>query len=200
MPDTAESVPFWKSVATAFKGNDAVIFDLFNEPYPERANGYNETEGWQCWLNGGSSCVGISYTVAGMQSLVNAVRSTGASQRDHARRPGVLQRPDPVAHYEPTDPDHNLVASWHSYNFNTCSTTSCWKSQIAPVIAKVPLIAGEIGENDCADTYIDPLTKWLDARVHQLPGLGLERRLRVHQRAGADQRLQRHPDRLRRGL
>ena len=21
--------------------------------------------------------------------------------------------------YEPTDPDHNLVASWHSYNFNT---------------------------------------------------------------------------------
>jgi hypothetical protein len=31
MPDSAESVPFWSSVATAFKGNDAVIFDLFNE-------------------------------------------------------------------------------------------------------------------------------------------------------------------------
>ena len=47
--------------------------------------------------------------------------------------------------YEPADPDHNIVASWHSYNFNGCSTQSCWTSQIAPVIAKVPLIAGEIG-------------------------------------------------------
>ena len=28
--------------------------------------------------------------------------------------------------------------------------------------AKVPVIAGEIGENDCADTYINPLTAWLD--------------------------------------
>ncbi|HEX4705747.1 MAG TPA: cellulose binding domain-containing protein, partial [Pseudonocardiaceae bacterium] len=31
MPDAAQAVPFWTSVATTFKGNDAVIFDLFNE-------------------------------------------------------------------------------------------------------------------------------------------------------------------------
>ena len=54
MPDTAQAVPFWTSVAKTFKGDDAVIFDVFNEPYPERADGNNETEGWQCWLNGGS--------------------------------------------------------------------------------------------------------------------------------------------------
>jgi endoglucanase len=163
MPDTAESVPFWTSVATAFKGNDAVIFDLFNEPYPERADSYNETEGWQCWLNGGSDCVGISYSVAGMQTLVNAVRSTGAN---NVIMLGGLEYANDLTEwltYEPTDPDHNLVASWHSYNFNTCSTQSCWTSQIAPVIAQVPVIAGEIGENDCADTYIDPLMTWLDS-------------------------------------
>ena len=34
MPDAAEAIPFWTSVANTFKGNDAVIFDLFNEPYP----------------------------------------------------------------------------------------------------------------------------------------------------------------------
>jgi len=163
MPDTAESVPFWTSVATAFKGNDAVIFDLFNEPYPERADNYNETEGWQCWLNGGSDCVGISYSVAGMQTLVSAVRSTGAN---NVIMLGGLEYSNDLTQwlaYEPTDPDHNLVASWHSYNFNTCSTQSCWTSQIAPVIAQVPVIAGEIGENDCADTYIDPLMTWLDS-------------------------------------
>ena len=37
MPDSAQAVPFWSSVATAFKDKDAVIFDLFNEPYPDRA-------------------------------------------------------------------------------------------------------------------------------------------------------------------
>jgi endoglucanase len=163
MPDTAESVPFWTSVATAFKGNDAVIFDLFNEPYPERADNYNETEGWQCWLNGGSDCVGISYSVAGMQTLVNAVRSTGAN---NVIMLGGLEYSNDLTEwltYEPTDPDHDLVASWHSYNFNTCSTQSCWTSQVAPVIAQVPVIAGEIGENDCADTYVDPLMTWLDS-------------------------------------
>ena len=79
MPDAAQAVPFWTSVANTFKGNDAVVFDLFNEPFPEQADSTNETEGWQCWLNGGSSCVGLSYTAPGMQSLVNAVRGTGAN-------------------------------------------------------------------------------------------------------------------------
>jgi hypothetical protein len=164
MPDAAQSVTFWKSVATAFKGNDAVIFDLFNEPYPERASGATDSEGWHCWLRGGN-CTGIGYRVAGMQTLVNAVRSAGAS---NVIMLGGLEYSNDLAGWrahEPTDPDHNLAASWHSYNFNACITTSCWKSQIAPVIAKVPLIAGEIGENDCADTYIGPLMHWLDTRA-----------------------------------
>ena len=38
--------------------------------------------------------------------------------------------------YKPTDPAGNLVASWHSYNFNTCATEACWNSQVAPVIAR----------------------------------------------------------------
>ena len=33
-----------------------------------------------------------------------------------------------------------------------------------PVTAIVPLIAGEIGENDCAHTYIDPLMSWLNSK------------------------------------
>ena len=163
MPDSAQSVPFWTSVANAFKGNDAVIFDLFNEPYPDRALS-TETAAWQCWLNGGSSCTaGISYPVAGMQTLVNTVRATGAA---NVIMLGGLAYSNDLTEwltYKPTDPDNNLAASWHSYNFNTCSTQSCWTSQIAPVIASVPLIAGEIGENDCADGYVDPLMTWLDS-------------------------------------
>jgi len=162
MPDKTEAVPFWSSVATTFSSNDAVIFDLFNEPYPERADDDNETEGWHCWLHGGD-CVGISYSVAGMQTLVNAVRATGAN---NVIMLGGLAFSDDLTQwlrYVPVDPDHNLVASWHSYSFSACDTRSCWTRQVAPVIAKVPLIADEIGEIDCADDYIDPLMRWLDS-------------------------------------
>jgi endoglucanase len=162
MPDAAQAIPFWTSVAKTFKGNDAVIFDLFNEPFPDQATG-SESAGWQCWRSGGT-CSGIGYQVAGMQSLVNAVRSTGAT---NVLMLGGLAWSNDLTQWlanKPHDPDHNLVASWHSYNFNTCSNKACWKSQVQPVIDRVPVIAGEIGENDCADGYVRPLMRWLDVR------------------------------------
>jgi endoglucanase len=163
MPDAAQAVPFWASVARAFGHNDAVIFDLFNEPYPGSAAGATYAESWHCWRYGGT-CTGISYPVAGMQTLVNTVRSAGATNVIMLGGLEYANDLDGWLEHEPTDPDHDLAASWHSYNFNTCDTSSCWDTQVAPVIAKVPVIAGEIGENDCADTYIDPLMKWMDAR------------------------------------
>jgi hypothetical protein len=162
MPDAAEAIPFWTSVANTFKGNDAVIFDLFNEPYASRADNSNTAEGWQCWETG-SPCTGISYPVAGMQQMVNAVRSTGANNVLMLGGEEYSNDLTDWLQYEPTDPDHNLVASWHSYNFNTCSTQSCWTSEVAPVAASVPVVAGEIGENDCAGTYITPLTTWMES-------------------------------------
>jgi len=164
MPDKAQALPFWTSVANTFKGNDSVIFDLFNEPYPEQAYQSNLAEGWNCWLHGGSACPGFSYQVAGMQDMVNAVRSTGAN--NVLMLGGLTWSNDLngwLAH-KPADPDHNLAAAWHSYNFNACSTKTCWDSQIAPVLHKVPLVAGEIGENDCADHYLMPLMTWLNSK------------------------------------
>jgi len=109
MPDAAEAIPFWTSVANTFKGNDAVIFDLFNEPYASRATG-STTTGWECWENGGT-CPGISYQVAGMQQMVNAVRSAGASNVLMLGGEEYANDLTDWLQYEPTDPDHNLVAS-----------------------------------------------------------------------------------------
>jgi hypothetical protein len=162
MPDAAQAVPFWTSVANTFKGNNAVIFDLFNEPYPEWATG-SATTAWQCWLNGGT-CSGIPYSVAGMQQLVNTVRSTGAT--NVIALGGLNYSNDLTAWltYKPTDSSSNLVASWHSYDSQTCSSSSCWTSQIAPVAAQAPLLVGELGESDCGTGYIDSLTTWLDSQ------------------------------------
>ncbi len=68
MPDADHSPAFWVSVAQTFRSVPGVVFDLFNEPHDVP---------WSCWLNG---CSMGSWQAAGMQSLVDAVRSTGAGQ------------------------------------------------------------------------------------------------------------------------
>jgi len=160
MPDADHSSAFWTSVANTYKGNNSIIFDLFNEPWPDNNN--ISTAAWTCLRDGGS-CSGVSYTTVGMQSLVNTVRAAGAT--NILMVPGITYTNtlDQWLVFKPSDPQNNLAASWHSYANEYCSAQTCWDSQIAPVMAQVPLIAGEIGEGDCAHTFIDPLMNWLDS-------------------------------------
>ncbi|MEV0178910.1 cellulose binding domain-containing protein [Streptomyces sp. NPDC050625] len=163
MPDMQYSPSFWSSVAGTFKGDPAAVFDLFNEPYPDRATSTTTTQAWQCWKDGGN-CPGISYEVAGMQDLVDAVRGTGAKNVIMA---GGLAYSNDLSQwltYRPTDPTGDLVAAYHVYNFNTCANESCWNSTLAPVAAQVPLVAGEIGENTCSHGFVDQVMKWFDDR------------------------------------
>ena len=165
MPDLDHAPAFWTSVANTFKNNSSVIFDLYNEPYP----GFNTNTGtgWSCWKNGSTSpqsspCADVGFAVAGMQTLINTVRATGAT---NVLMLGGLAFSNDLSQWlanEPTDPDNNLAASFHDYNFNACVDTNCWNSQVAPVAAKVPVIAGEIGENDCASGFINSVMNWFD--------------------------------------
>ncbi len=158
MPDLDHAPTFWTSVANTFKGNSSVIFDLYNEPF---------TTSWSCWLNGStaasaSPCTDVTFAVAGMQTLVNTVRATGAT---NVLMLGGLAYSNDLSGWlanKPTDPLNNLAASFHLYNFNTCDYANCWVVNVAPVAAQVPVIAGEIGENDCAHSFIDTAMNWLD--------------------------------------
>lgn len=161
MPDRDHTPTFWAQVATAYKGDSSVIFDLFNEPYPD--NNQDTAEAWRCWRDGGT-CSGVPFQAAGMQELVNAVRATGAQ---NVIMLGGVQYANALSGWlahKPTDPTGNLVAAWHVYNFNICNNTTCYDQKVAPVAQQVPLVAGEIGENTCGHTFIDPLMGWLDAR------------------------------------
>lgn len=85
---------------------------------------------------------------------------------DRATCPGIAYSND-VSQWlthKPDDPKNDLAAAWHVYNFNTCANESCWNSQLAPVAAHVPLVAGEIGENTCGHSFIDQVMKWFDDR------------------------------------
>jgi Cellulase (glycosyl hydrolase family 5) len=69
---------YWQAIATAFKNNPDVIFDVYNEPALLTTNreAYT-TADWQLWLNGGQR---NGETFIGMQDLVNVIRATGAKQ------------------------------------------------------------------------------------------------------------------------
>jgi hypothetical protein len=159
MADADHAPSFWASVAGAFATNHGVVFDLFNEPY---------ISSWACWLEGcetsyDDSGTTVSFHTAGMQSLVDAVRSAGASQP--LMLGGLEYSSDEsqwLAH-EPLDSAHQLVASFHTYNFAACNSESCWNATIAPLAEQLPVIAGEMGEDHCRDTYIKQYMPWADA-------------------------------------
>jgi hypothetical protein len=154
MADANHSPAFWSSVATAFKGNaSGVVFDLYNEPHDIS---------WQCWRDGGS-CSGASFQVAGMQRLVNAVRASGATNLVLLGGLGWSGDDTQWATWKPTDPTGALAASWHNYGPTGCTMPSCWDSQFAG-IGGVPMVVGELGETDCAESYVDSAMAYLDGK------------------------------------
>jgi len=148
MPDS-HSVAFWRSAAAVFRGDSLVLFDLFNEPWPD--NDADSPAAWACWRAGG--CVQASqngpdqYTAVGMQQLVNVVRAAGARNVIIAEGIQYAETVDRWLSYRPHDPDGNLIASVHVYSFNQCSTLACYNGSMKAVAGRVPLLIGEFGPN-----------------------------------------------------
>jgi len=159
MPDADHSPAFWRGVASVFASHPAVIFDVFNEPYPD--NNQSTAAAWSCLLHGGT-CRGVPYRVAGMQKLVSTVRTTGAKNVIMVGGVQYANAMDRWLRYRPKDPAHQLAASVHDYNFNACGSAACWQRHYAPVAARVPLIAGEIGESGGTGAFVKGYMRWAD--------------------------------------
>jgi len=162
MPDSDHALTFWTGVASTFKSYSNVIFDLFNEPFP-LGNTWNSNDAWNCWLNGGSVC-GLNYPVAGMQSLLNSVRATGATNIVIANGIAYSNSLAQWLSYKPTDPLNQMAAGTHLYNFNQCNSVGCFNQYIAPIAQNHPVIIGEMGENDCGSSYIETVMDWADSQ------------------------------------
>ena len=161
MADRDHSPSFWASVAQTFGQDTAVIFDLYNEPFPD--SDQDTTAAWTCWQNGGT-CPGVNYVAAGMQELVDAARGAGAQNLLVAagiRYGNVLTQ---WQEYMPNDPKGNLAIAWHIYDVNYCHDLACWNSTVAPLTQDFPLIATEMGEFDCADGFINQAMQFLESK------------------------------------
>ncbi len=129
MADSDHSVAFWTSIATTFKSNPAVIFELFNEPFVGEsplASG-DTNSAWYYILNGGAtetelqasgnpSEIDLNWTTEGYQQLLDAVRATGATNVVIAGTDSWTQTMTEWLSYAPTDPAHQLAAAWHPYS------------------------------------------------------------------------------------
>jgi len=178
-PDRDHALTFWTSVAgnTAFKNKLLVYFGGFNEPYYDDNNGVAE---WDCWKLGStaSGCTaavaGVSYPIVGMQDIVNTIRATGAN---NVISLSGLRYADTLDYGEtakgflvdlPNDPAHNLIAETHGYPGSGCNRDmavgGCYDVHNAPAAATVPIVMGEMGEDDCSDQYINRAVPYLNSK------------------------------------
>jgi hypothetical protein len=236
MPDNDHSPAFWESVAGTFKNDPAVVFDVFNEPFdptdPRSGDDQDPQDQvtWNCWdtgtengIDGGAPCDtsaydenGVKtarYQVAGLQTLVNAIRNTGATQPVMVGGLDYANDLSQWVDHAPDDPLDQEAASFHNYMGKDCDNATCWNSEIAPVAANVPVVTGEFDEDnyEILDMRRQDTVR-VRRRIHelgrstrrQLPGMGLggaqhwrDQRSGV-QRLLPDQRPEWHPRRAER--
>jgi endoglucanase len=104
MADAARALTFWQQVATRFKSDPMVAFDLYNEPH-----GIN----WNIWRNGGTVFNSGIWRAAGMQEMYNAVRGTGAKNLVFVSGNGWGNTPPP---HDALLSGYNIVYAAHYYS------------------------------------------------------------------------------------
>jgi hypothetical protein len=174
LPDRSHMLDFWRSFASMFKSDRGLIFDPvtevaiadWNDPHPDPPGQ------WACWLHG---CTIDSvydaaprFTAAGLQAIVDTIRQTGAKQ------PIVLGGIDYNADLSqllthlPTDRAHQLVASFHVYDFvQGKDVDATFRDQLAPIAKRLPVVLGELGERNCnsgAGAYTKHVLALIDAQ------------------------------------
>jgi aryl-phospho-beta-D-glucosidase BglC (GH1 family) len=139
MADADHSVAFWSSLASAFKGNPNVIFELFNEPFLDQSSLEDSTP-WADLLNGGGTfssyltggspgVIDRTWKNAGMQQMLDAVRATGATNVVLTSAVAWSSAMGGWLQYKPTDPAKQLGAVWHAYSAvgsGYPKQASCW--------------------------------------------------------------------------
>jgi hypothetical protein len=169
MPDADHAPAFWTDVAMTFAADEGVIFEVYNEPFP--GSNMDSTAAWTCWRDGcmanlaneTSNTGNGTYQAVGLQALVTAIR--GVSGAKQLILLGGLEYSNDLSmwsQYKPTDPLDNLGAAWHIYNYNSCTTSTCWDGAPATLAMTTPIVVTELGENDCQGSFVTPLMTWLD--------------------------------------
>jgi endoglucanase len=137
MPDD-NSVTFWKDVATRYKNNPAVLFNLYNEP---------KDDSWSIWKNGGQS--GSGFHTPGFQALVDTIRNTGANNVIVVGGLAWAYDMTGISSYALSDPiGHGIAYEAHIYDNKGTGEPAIWNTNVTVAVsAGYCVIIGEFGAN-----------------------------------------------------
>jgi hypothetical protein len=164
MADSAHSLDFWTEVANTFKGNPAVMFELFNEP---QGNYPPTTADWNNYVNGQLS----SNYDTNCQAMVNAIRATGATNviiqdglnyastfgNNKSAETGYVDNPPGWFPAKDTLNPPQIAGGLHYYN------GSKFESGANVVLNKgIPILVTEYGDQNTQTTDSASLYGWAD--------------------------------------
>jgi len=141
----AQSINFWRSVATRYKSNPWVMFELYNEP---------RDISWDVWLNGNSEW-------AGMQQLYNAVRDSGA---ENTVIVGGLNWAFDLSNVATTHAvtGYNVAYATHPYDYPGKQAAD-WPAAFGNLASKYPIIMTEFGQYCAQNNYVAELLTYVES-------------------------------------
>jgi endoglucanase len=132
--DADHSLAFWSSIANTFKGNPAVLFEAFNEPYlhpiasgddgvfssvPDANKAIRDggltASSYMSLIKGRRTRQPYSWTIVGYQAAIDAIRATGATNVIILGGQGYDNDESWWAQYRPSDPAGQLALTFHAY-------------------------------------------------------------------------------------
>jgi endoglucanase len=153
MPD-ANSLTFWSEVATRYRNDGRVLFELYNEPHDVS---------WTVWKSGGTTSSG--FQAVGMQQLYDTVRATGA--QNLVLIGGLNWAYDLSGVPSNRIEGRNIVYVTHPYD-SAGRRPSNWDKSWGFLTQTDPVIVTEFGSlNDttCATDYSAQLIKYADSHA-----------------------------------
>jgi endoglucanase len=155
MPDAHQDVAFWQDLASIFRNDRHVLFDLYGEPHDIS---------WSTWYYGGTIVNGCHSIIRWGSSLIEYGRYTAIGMRDlvalvHAIAPAntiivsgldwgydlSLVKRYPLA-------TTNLLYDTHPFDYGD-KQPEYWNNAFGNLAEHVAVIAGEFGSYDCQTAY-----------------------------------------------
>lgn len=165
MPDTGKDVAFWQDIATLYRSDPAVIFELFNEPHHIS---------WDTWYGGGPVWTQIydgasiedqigTYQAIGMQALVEMVRAIAPDNLISIS--GVYWGFDLSGLSDGYSLQaSNIVYSTHPYDYGDKQLIN-WPSAFGDIANQTATISTEFGSYDCQTGYISQAISYFEEHL-----------------------------------
>jgi endoglucanase len=159
LADADHALDFWRSLAARFRGNQGVIFHAYDEPH-----GIS----WDCVLNGcavdangseGEPAFG-PYQAVGHQAIVDAIRSTGATQPIIVSGIDFAGDVSRWREFMPNDPLNSLIVGFNSFDYS--GNLKRQKPYLRQLAHSFPIVVGGFGDTDCNSSYSLKLMRFAD--------------------------------------